>query len=159
MRVGAARQQPRHHLPRRRARARLLLGGRARGGRAHGSGAARRAARDAGRPGGRPARGGGGGQHPDLRVRRLHCAARGKFGTMFGDLWMNFGRDLKEISVESNKNYNKLIKELKENQFILSEKRKLADYIINNNFSANIMKKKVKLIKKEILNERNSSRY
>ena len=53
----------------------------------------------------------------------------------------------------------KLIKELKENQFILSEKRKLADYIINNNFSANIMKKKVKLIKKEILNERNSPRY
>ena len=53
----------------------------------------------------------------------------------------------------------KLIKELKENQFILSEKRKLADYIINNNFSANIMKKKVKLIKKKILNERNSPRY
>ena len=53
----------------------------------------------------------------------------------------------------------KLIKELKENQFILSEKRKLADYIINNNFSANVMKKKVKLIKKQILNERNSSRY
>ena len=53
----------------------------------------------------------------------------------------------------------KLIKELKENQFILSEKRKLADYIINNNFSSNIMKKKVKLIKKKILNERNSPRY
>ena len=28
-----------------------------------------------------------------------------------------------------------------------------------NNFSANVMKKKVKLIKKEILNERNNSRY
>ena len=53
----------------------------------------------------------------------------------------------------------KLITNLTENQFILSEKRKLADYIINNNFSANIMKKKVKLIKKEILNERNSPRY
>ena len=53
----------------------------------------------------------------------------------------------------------KLITNLTENQFILSEKRKLADYIINNNFSSNIMKKKVKLIKKKILNERNSPRY
>ena len=57
-------------------------------------------------------------------------------------------------------NFNeKLIKNLKENQVILSKKEKLADYVINNNFSANMMKIKVKLIKKEILNERNSSRY
>ncbi len=48
---------------------------------------------------------------------------------------------------------------LEENQVILSKKRKLADYVIQNNFSANIMKKKIKLIKQEILNERNSSRY
>ncbi len=55
-------------------------------------------------------------------------------------------------------NFNeKLIKKLRENQVILSKKEKLADYVINNNFSANVMKKKVKLIKKEILNERNSS--
>lgn len=53
----------------------------------------------------------------------------------------------------------KLIRYLKENQVILSKKIKLADYVINNNFSANVMKKKVKLIKKKILNERNSSRY
>ena len=57
-------------------------------------------------------------------------------------------------------NYNKkLIKSLEENQVILSKKRKIADYVIQNNFSANIMKKKIKLIKQEILNERNSSRY
>jgi len=57
-------------------------------------------------------------------------------------------------------NFNKkLLKNLKENQVILSKKEKLADYVINNNFSANVMKKKVKLIKKKILNERNSSRY
>ena len=57
-------------------------------------------------------------------------------------------------------NFNeKLIKKLKENQFILSKKRKMADYVIDNNFSPNVMKKKVKLIKKEILNERNSSRH
>ena len=53
----------------------------------------------------------------------------------------------------------KLIRNLKENQVILSKKIKLADYVINNNFSANVMKRKVKIIKKEILNERNSSRY
>ena len=45
----------------------------------------------------------------------------------------------------------KLIRNLKENQVILSKKKKLADYVINNNFSVNVMKKKVKLIKKEIL--------
>ena len=42
---------------------------------------------------------------------------------------------------------------------MLSKKRKLSNYVINNNFSINVMKKKVKLIKEEILNERNSSRY
>ena len=57
-------------------------------------------------------------------------------------------------------NFNeKLIRSLEENQIIISKKKKLADYVINNNFSAHIMKKKVKLIKEEILNERNSFRY
>ena len=57
-------------------------------------------------------------------------------------------------------NFNKkLIRSLKENQLIISKKKKLADYVINNNFSAHIMKKKVKLIKEEILNEGNSFRY
>ena len=57
-------------------------------------------------------------------------------------------------------NFNeKLIRSLKESQVILSKKRKLSNYVINNNFSINVMKKKVKLIKGEILNERNSSRY
>ena len=53
----------------------------------------------------------------------------------------------------------KLIKSLRENQVILSKKRKLANYIIYNNYSLHIMKKKINIIKKEILNERNSSRY
>ena len=57
-------------------------------------------------------------------------------------------------------NFNKkLIKNLKENQVMLSRKRKLANYVINNNLSVNIIKKEIKLIKKKILNERNSSRY
>ena len=65
---------------------------------------------------------------------------------------------LKRLKKRGNFN-KKLIKSLKENQVILSKKRKLADYVINNNFSAHIMKKKINLIKKKILNERNSSRY
>ncbi len=57
-------------------------------------------------------------------------------------------------------NFNeKLIRSLKESQVMLSKKRKLSNYVINNNFSINVMKKKVKLIKEEIFNERNSSRY
>ena len=55
-------------------------------------------------------------------------------------------------------NFNeKLIRSLKESQVMLSKKRKLSNYVIDNNFSVNVMKKKVKLIKEEILNERNSS--
>ncbi len=65
---------------------------------------------------------------------------------------------LKRLKKRTNFN-EKLIRSLEENQTILSKKRKLADYVINNNFSPNVMKKEVKLIKKEILNERNSSRY
>ena len=60
--------------------------------------------------------------------------------------------------LKKRRNFNeKLIRNLKENQVLLSRKRKLSNYVINNNFSANLMKKKVKLIKEEILNERNSS--
>ena len=62
--------------------------------------------------------------------------------------------------LKKRSNYNKkLIRSLEENQVILLKKRKLADYVIDNNFSVNVMKKKIKLIKQEILNERNSSRY
>ena len=57
-------------------------------------------------------------------------------------------------------NFNeKLIRRLKENQVILSKKKKLADYVIFNDLSKHIMKRKIKQIKEEILNERNSSRY
>tara|TARA_B100000989_G_scaffold255246_1_gene204114 strand:+ start:3188 stop:3775 length:588 start_codon:yes stop_codon:yes gene_type:complete len=55
-------------------------------------------------------------------------------------------------------NYNKkILKSLMENQVILSKKRRLANYIVDNNFSLNIMKKKIKLLKKKILNERSNT--
>ena len=55
-------------------------------------------------------------------------------------------------------NFNiKVLKNLKDNQVELLKKRKLAKYIVDNNFSINIMKKKIKLLKNKILNERSSS--
>ena len=60
--------------------------------------------------------------------------------------------------LKKRKNYNvNILKELKKNQYSLLKKRKLANYVIDNNFTPNIMKHKVNLLKKKILYERNSS--
>ena len=60
--------------------------------------------------------------------------------------------------LKKRKAYNKkLLKYLRENQIMLSKKRKLANYIVDNNFSPNIMKKKIDTLKNKILNERNST--
>ena len=62
--------------------------------------------------------------------------------------------------LKKRKNYNKKILEnLKQNQTALKKKERLANYIVENNFSYNIMKSKIKLIRKSILDERNSFRY
>ena len=63
---------------------------------------------------------------------------------------------LKRLKKRPNFDLN-TIKNLKNSQFDLLKKRKLANYIIDNNFSQNIMKKKIKLLKKKILYERNST--
>ena len=63
---------------------------------------------------------------------------------------------LKRLKKRPNFDLN-TIKNLKNSQFDLLKKRKLANYIIDNNFSQNIMKKKIKLLKNKILYERNSS--
>ena len=49
------------------------------------------------------------------------------------------------------------LKNLQENQIMLSKKIKLANYIVHNNYPAIIMKKKINLLKKRILYERNST--
>ena len=51
----------------------------------------------------------------------------------------------------------KVLKSLKENQMILLKKRKLANYVVDNNFTKIIMKKKINSLKKKILYERNST--
>ena len=70
------------------------------------------------------------------------------------------------VSTKSNKilkrlkkreNFDKrILDQLKQNQVELSKKTKLSNYIVDNNFSPNIMKKKIKKLKHLILNERSS---
>mgnify|MGYP001502508403 CR=1 FL=1 len=60
--------------------------------------------------------------------------------------------------LKKRSNYDvKIIKKLTENQILISKKIKLSDYVVDNNFSLNIMKKKIKLLKNKILNERNNT--
>ena len=60
--------------------------------------------------------------------------------------------------LRKRKNYNKkILSNLRKNQANLLKKRKLANYIVDNNFSPNIMKKKISLLKNKILDERNST--
>ena len=61
---------------------------------------------------------------------------------------------------KKRKNYNKqLIINLRKIQTPLLIKKKLSKYIIKNNFKLSSIKKRVKIIKKAILNERNNFRY
>ena len=60
--------------------------------------------------------------------------------------------------LKKRKNYNKkVLINLKKNQVDLLKKRKLANYIVDNNFRPNIMKKKISSLKNKILDERNST--
>ena len=60
--------------------------------------------------------------------------------------------------LRKRKNYNKkILSNLRKNQANLLKKRKLANYIVDNNFSPNIMKKKISMLKNKILYERNST--
>ncbi len=75
------------------------------------------------------------------------------------------------IFVQSNKNeinkrlkkrpfYNKkIIDSLRKSQRSLAYKKKISDYVIKNNFKLLSLKKNIKIVKRKILNERNSSRY
>ena len=60
--------------------------------------------------------------------------------------------------LKRRKNFNqRLLNSLLDNQAILSKKRKIANYIVENNFSPNIMKKKINILKKKIIDERSST--
>ena len=68
----------------------------------------------------------------------------------------NKNKTLRRLKKRGNFN-KKILKNLRESQSLLSKKKKLANYVVDNNFSINIMKKKIKLIKNEIINERSST--
>ena len=75
-------------------------------------------------------------------------------------IFVNTKRLLINSRLKKRKNYNKkILQNLRKNQVSTDKKKKLADYIIDNNFSPNIIKKKIRLLKKKIIHERNSSRY
>ena len=60
--------------------------------------------------------------------------------------------------LKKRKNYNKkIVENFRKLQETLSRKKKLSTYIIKNDFKLLTIKKRVKFIKKTILNERNSS--
>ena len=60
--------------------------------------------------------------------------------------------------IKKRRNYDKkILNKLNSNQTTLLKKMKLANYIVDNNFSPNIMKKKIKKLRKRILDERSST--
>ncbi len=62
------------------------------------------------------------------------------------------------LRLKRRKNYNKkIIESFRKLQKKLSYKKKLSNYIIKNDFKVSTINKRVKFIKKRILNERNSS--
>ena len=63
---------------------------------------------------------------------------------------------LKRLKKRTNFN-EKVLKSLKKNQSSVLEKKKLSNYVVDNNFSANIMRKNIKILKKKIISERNST--
>ena len=63
---------------------------------------------------------------------------------------------LKRLKKRTNFN-EKVLKSLKKNQSSVLKKKKLSDYVVDNNYSPNIMKKKINKLKNKILNERSST--
>ena len=62
------------------------------------------------------------------------------------------------LRLKRRKNYNKkIIESFRKLQKKLSYKKKLSNYIIKNDFKVSTINKRVKFLKKRILNERNSS--
>ena len=60
--------------------------------------------------------------------------------------------------LKKRKNYNKkILDKLRSNQSSLLKKERLSNYVVDNNFSENIMKKNIKILKKKIISERNST--
>ena len=69
-------------------------------------------------------------------------------------------KEIINLRLKKRINYNKkIIENFRNIQKPLAIKKKLSTYVIKNNFKLSTIKKRVKIIKKNILNERNSTWY
>ena len=60
--------------------------------------------------------------------------------------------------LKKRKNFNRrLLNILKKSQLTLKQKQNKSDYVLVNNYNSAIMKKKVKMLKTKILNDRSST--
>ena len=63
-----------------------------------------------------------------------------------------------DLRLKKRKNYNqKLLNFLRKSQLTLKQKKNKSNYVLVNNYNSAIMKKKVKMLKTKILNDRSSS--
>jgi len=73
-------------------------------------------------------------------------------------IFIDAKKNLINSKLKNRKNYNKkVVENFRKIQKTLSYKKKLSTYIIKNDFKLLTIKKRVKLIKNRILNERNNS--
>ena len=62
------------------------------------------------------------------------------------------------LRLKKRKNFNqKLLNILRKSQLTLKQKKNKSNYVLVNNYNSAIMKKKVKILKAKILNDRSSS--
>ena len=63
-----------------------------------------------------------------------------------------------DLRLKKRKNFNqKLLKILRKSQLTLKQKKNKSNYVLVNNYNSAIMKKKVKILKAKILNDRSSA--
>ena len=63
-----------------------------------------------------------------------------------------------DLRLKKRKNFNqKLLKILRKSQLTLKQKKNKSNYVLMNNFNNAIMKRKVKILKTKILNDRSSA--
>jgi len=73
-------------------------------------------------------------------------------------IFIDAGKRKIDLRLKKRKNYNKeIISNLRKSQKTLYYKKKLSNYIIKNDFKLSTMRKRVKLLKQKILDERNST--
>ena len=65
---------------------------------------------------------------------------------------------LKGLRLKKRKNYNqKLLNILRKSQLTLKQKKNKSNYVLVNNYNSAIMKRKVRILKAKILNDRSST--